>query len=600
MTIAHVLTLALLVALGVAIGIAFAYLRIHGREARYRRLLDQMPNSTVVGFDRDLRIEFALGQAVRDRPEVPVIGQLVEDVLPPSAETTELLDHYAATVRGEYRNFEYRSDASGTLFMIRTAPVRDGEEVVGGIAMLENISDQRRTERELALQGAQRKLILDAMNEAYVSTDSEGTVTAWNRAAERTFGWTTTEAVGRWLPELIIPACDRKDFEGLLARSVPGVPNVGRVEVRADRQALHKDGSTFPVELALSMVEVDGKTELHSLMHDISERKDSELELREHAADFEALADAVGELARSNVAGEARAAICRGAARIAEADFGALLEPDPSGTGLRVTASDGIDMVGEFVHFTERAGSVNSFSTREPFFIAEIEGNPAVSQSFYRERGLTSAFWVPVRDGDDAIGVISVGWKRQVPEVPARLKRLMGVIAAEAAVAIDRAALMDRLERMAHTDDLTGLINRRAWDLAVVREVARARRNDTPLAVAMLDLDRFKGYNDQHGHQAGDRVLREAASAWRSVLRETDLLARYGGEEFAVAFPNCEWEDSQQLVERLRQVTPAAQSCSAGLACWDGSETAEDLLGRADKALYEAKLAGRDRTVVAG
>jgi diguanylate cyclase (GGDEF)-like protein/PAS domain S-box-containing protein len=597
MTIAHVLILALLVALGVVIGIAFAYLRIHGREARYRRLLDQMPNSTVVGFDRDLRIEFALGQAVRDRPEIPVIGQLVEDVLPPSAETSELLDNCCATTRGESRSFEYHADASGLLFMIRTAPVRDGEDVVGGIAMLENISDQRRTERELALQGVQRKLILDAMIEAYVSTDSEGIVTAWNRAAEQTFGWTATEAVGCWLPKLIIPACDREDFEGLLARAVP---DVGRVEVRADRQALHKDGSTFPVELALSIVEVDGKWELHSLMHDISERKNSELELREHAADFEALADAVGELARSNVAGEARAAICRAAARIAEADVGALLEPDPSGTGLRVTASQGIEMVGEFMHFTERAGSVNSFSTRKPFFIADVEGNPAVSQSFFRKRGLRSAFWVPVRDGDEAIGVISVGWKRQVPEVPARLKRLMGVIAAEAAVAIDRAAMMDRLERMAHTDDLTGLINRRAWDLDVVREVARARRDDTPLAVAMLDLDRFKDYNDKHGHQAGDRALREAASAWRSVLRETDLLARYGGEEFAVAFPKCEREDAQELVERLRQVTPAGQSCSAGLACWDGNETAEELLGRADKALYEAKLAGRDRTVVAG
>ena len=173
------------------------------------------------------------------------------------------------------------------------------------------------------------------------------------------------------------------------------------------------------------------------------------------------------------------------------------------------------------------------------------------------------------------------------------------MIAAEAAVAIERAALLDRLELLAHTDDLTGLINRRAWDLDVVREVARARRDDTPLAVAMLDLDRFKAYNDEHGHQAGDRVLREAASAWRAVLRETDLLARYGGEEFAVAFPGCEREHAQALVERLREVTPAGQSCSAGLACWDGRESADALLGRADKALYDAKQSGRDRTVVA-
>ena len=116
----------------------------------------------------------------------------------------------------------------------------------------------------------------------------------------------------------------------------------------------------------------------------------------------------------------------------------------------------------------------------------------------------------------------------------------------------------------------------------------------------MLDLDRFKDYNDDHGHQAGDRLLKEAAGAWRAVLRETDLLARYGGEEFAVALPGLRRPTPPaSLVERLRAVTPGGESCSAGLACWDGSETADDLLGRADAALYEAKQSGRDRTVVA-
>jgi diguanylate cyclase (GGDEF)-like protein len=151
---------------------------------------------------------------------------------------------------------------------------------------------------------------------------------------------------------------------------------------------------------------------------------------------------------------------------------------------------------------------------------------------------------------------------------------------------------------MARTDVLTGLINRRAWDDELSREVVRATREGTPLAVAMFDLDRFKLYNDRHGHQAGDRLLREAASAWRSVLRETDLLARYGGEEFAVALPGCDAETAAQLVERLRAVTPEGESCSAGLACWDEREAPDELVGRADRALYAAKQSGRDRTIV--
>ncbi|MCB0876484.1 MAG: sensor domain-containing diguanylate cyclase, partial [Solirubrobacterales bacterium] len=232
-------------------------------------------------------------------------------------------------------------------------------------------------------------------------------------------------------------------------------------------------------------------------------------------------------------------------------------------------------------------------------FAADVDADRAVARRFFAALDLVSVYWVPVIQDDKAVGVIAIGWKQEVPAPSQRIERLMSLIAVEAGVAIERAALLDRLERMAHTDDLTGLINRRAWDVALEREVSRARRGRRPLAVAMLDLDRFKAYNDLHGHQAGDRVLREAASAWRTVLRETDLLARYGGEEFAVALPGCDLEHAGHLVNRLREVTPAGQSCSAGLASWDGDETADALLGRADDALYEAKQTGRDRTVVA-
>jgi diguanylate cyclase (GGDEF)-like protein/PAS domain S-box-containing protein len=599
MTIAHVLAVALAIALCILVGMALGIRRVNRRESDYRRLLDQMPNSTVVGFDKDLRIQFAFGQATRDRPKVKVVGQLVEDVLPDSPATNDLLDKYRATLRGEEQIFEYRSEVTDTLFTIHTTPVTEGGDVVGGIAKLENISVQRRTEGELTTQSAQRRLILDGMNEAYVSTDEHGMVMNWNRSAETTFGWSAGEATGRWLPDLIIPAEDRPEFKALLARTVPGVPATGRVEARLDREAIHKDGSSFPVELALTMIEVDGKTELHTLMHDISDRKYSEAKLREHAADVEAIVDVIGELSRSTVASEARAAICRAATGIAEADVGALFEPDPSGTGLRATASESMRVVGDFVHFGERSAVARTFSTREPYFASDVVGNPSVSQMIIEGRDVSSALWVPVTHDDQAIGVIVVAWKETMLTTPPRLTRVMGVIAAEAAVAIERAALLDRLERMAHTDDLTGLINRRAWDLEVVREVARARRDAAPLAVAMLDLDRFKNYNDQHGHQAGDRVLHEAASAWRGVLRETDLLARYGGEEFAVALPGCARQAAEVLVERLREVTPAGQSCSAGLALWNGSESAEELLGRADRAMYEAKQAGRDRTVIA-
>ncbi|TFG71793.1 MAG: GGDEF domain-containing protein, partial [Solirubrobacterales bacterium] len=112
-------------------------------------------------------------------------------------------------------------------------------------------------------------------------------------------------------------------------------------------------------------------------------------------------------------------------------------------------------------------------------------------------------------------------------------------------------------------------------------------------------LDYFKAYNDRLGHQAGDRLLREAAEVWEDALRKTDMLARYGGEEFAVALPNCDHEAAAALIERLREETPSGESCSAGLATWDQLESADQLVGRADLALYDAKQAGRDRALSA-
>jgi diguanylate cyclase (GGDEF)-like protein/PAS domain S-box-containing protein len=166
-------------------------------------------------------------------------------------------------------------------------------------------------------------------------------------------------------------------------------------------------------------------------------------------------------------------------------------------------------------------------------------------------------------------------------------------------VAREREELLQRVEAMARTDELTGLANRRAWDEELRREIARAARHTHALCVVLLDLDHFKRYNDEHGHQAGDGLLRDAAIAWRMRIRVTDFIARYGGEEFAILLPDCPPDEALTILERLRAATPEGQTCSAGVAYWDGSESPESLVGRSDAALYEAKRAGRDRIITA-
>jgi diguanylate cyclase (GGDEF)-like protein len=159
-----------------------------------------------------------------------------------------------------------------------------------------------------------------------------------------------------------------------------------------------------------------------------------------------------------------------------------------------------------------------------------------------------------------------------------------------------REDLLARVSHLALTDPLTGLPNRRAWVEELPRALARAARWESPVCLAIIDVDRFKDFNDTRGHPRGDLLLKEAAAAWRERLREVDFLARYGGEEFVVILPDCNLDKASEVIDRMRAATPHGQTSSSGIACWNGSESADKLLLRSDLALYEAKAAGRDRT----
>jgi GGDEF domain-containing protein len=114
----------------------------------------------------------------------------------------------------------------------------------------------------------------------------------------------------------------------------------------------------------------------------------------------------------------------------------------------------------------------------------------------------------------------------------------------------------DQLAALARHDGLTGIPNRRTWDSELPVAMDRARRDGVPLSVAILDLDHFKHFNDRYGHQAGDRLLKTATTAWSQLLRSTDLLCRYGGEEFSVLLPDATLEQAAEVLERLRPITP--------------------------------------------
>ena len=158
-------------------------------------------------------------------------------------------------------------------------------------------------------------------------------------------------------------------------------------------------------------------------------------------------------------------------------------------------------------------------------------------------------------------------------------------------VAVTSAAvhgLVSQIRRLARTDPLTGLANRRVFDERLHAELTRAQRTRAPLCIAIIDLDNFKRINDELGHQAGDEVLIRLAPAWLPELRTNDCLARYGGDEFAVVLPNSTTEDANRVVGRLRAATPDL-SFSVGIAACEPTDDEDILVTRADSRLYHVK-----------
>jgi diguanylate cyclase (GGDEF)-like protein len=263
--------------------------------------------------------------------------------------------------------------------------------------------------------------------------------------------------------------------------------------------------------------------------------------------------------------------------------------------------------------------------TREPLIVADATRDAR----FARDPHFQGLEWCSVL----AVPVLSRGDLRAILYLENDLisdafaeERLeaIALIASQLAISLDNALLYaslegkvaertrqlalanERLAQLSITDPLTGLANRRRLAETLQEEWARARRTHAPLSLAMVDIDHFKRYNDEHGHRAGDRCLQRVASQLDRCVRDVDLVARYGGEEFAVVMPATEAEAAEEVAERmriavidLREPQPAGQvvTVSIGLATLHNADqqTTDQLIERADAALYEAKRTGRNR-----
>ncbi len=426
----------------------------------------------------------------------------------------------------------------------------------------------RKLVAEVRKLAARHRSVLETANETFISMDSEGLIVDWNSQAERDFGWRREEVMGVPLEEVIIPRRLRASHRQGLRRFLRSGEG-WMVGPRREVQALRRDGREFPVEISISALRSENEEGyvFNAFLHDISARSEGDRALRDAEERFRrAFDDAgvgmalVGRDGRWQRVNQALADITGyPVSRLTTMTFSEITHPD--------------DLNAEVTAFEQMLGGGRERYATEKRYI-HAEGHTV---------------WInlnvsAVRDEHGGL-VCLISQMQDITE---------------------RKAAEARLSHQAMHDPLTGLPNRSLFADRMLLARARLRRGGA-LALLFVDLDGFKDVNDRLGHEAGDRLLAEAAGRLSAVLRPSDTVARFGGDEFVVLCENVDQPTIESIARRIDaslakplqihglDVTLAA---STGIVISNDPELdGDDLLAAADAAMYEAKRAGRSRHV---
>ncbi|MGN6527789.1 MAG: diguanylate cyclase domain-containing protein [Burkholderiaceae bacterium] len=411
------------------------------------------------------------------------------------------------------------------------------------------------------------RAILTHAPDAYIAIDEAGRISEWNRRAEQTFGWTRAEAIGQMVADLLTPPGPRDEWRtGVDAFTHGRGAAAGH---RVERAVLHKSGAEIPVQLSAASLRTDGGLVAYAFMHDISERKraerrlaQSERRLRTVTDNLPVLISYVDRDERYQFAnGTYREWIGQAPEQIVGRTMADVLGPEVHGARQALVRRA---LAGEHVEFDIETSMMGIHRHLHTLYLPDTGAD-----------GVTAGFYVLVSD---------VSAMKQAEK---------------------------RLALQARTDALTRLPNRHAFDERLAEALARSRRNEQPVGLFFLDIDRFKSINDTLGHAAGDQVLSVFAQRLRASVREVDTVARLAGDEFVVILEGLHTPFEPQAIAR-KILGAMAQplvvdgrelltTASIGIAYQvDGRAQPDELLARADEALYAAKAAGRGTFRMAG
>lgn len=431
------------------------------------------------------------------------------------------------------------------------------------LAVVRDISERKRMETALKESEEMFRSMSNNTKDAMIMMDDSGNVTFWNQAAEKVFGYSAGEVMGRELHDFIAPAEYRETFHEAFARfrQTGEGPMIGKTR---ELPALRKGGGEFPVELALAALKLKGRWHAVGLARDISERKQIE------------------ELLREN-----------------EARLKSLFENLSSGVAIYRTESDGHDfIITSFNHAAERIDNIRRADVIGKSVTATFPGilEFGLLDVFRRVHRSGKAEHFPVTFYQD--GRIA-GWRENyVYKLP------NGEIVAIYDDVTKEKQAEERMHHMAHYDPLTDLPNRALFQDRLQLALAAAKREKHMAAMMFIDLDRFKPVNDNLGHDIGDMLLKEVALRLRNCVRESDTVARIGGDEFVILLPRIDsvmnaGDIAAKALHALNQTFEIGGnlisiSCSIGVAVYpQHGQDGKQLSKNADTAMYHAKNKGR-------
>jgi len=477
-------------------------------------------------------------------------------------------------------------------------------------------TDQDVTEAKQAEEALRQRMILEGTLDAVVTANAQGVIIDWNPQAEKCFGWPRQEALGKSLSETLIPPAQRSAHQQDLEqyRTAGEGPILGR---RIETTALRRDGTEFLVEMTVVPIRLNGQVIVSHFLRDITERKTAELtlsqvnealqiqtqELQQQVQQTETLNEMSSVLRATLNIDELQTVVAKFVQALLPGVSGALCIQDPVKRTLRtaVTWGDAPPLKPEFT-------PDDCWALRRGHFhrIDAVRKEVSCGHMTYLPIGSLCA---PMLAWGETMGILHVS-RATEPFTDGEV-RLLSAMTENVAVAMANLRLQEKLRWRADRDPLTGLFNRRYLDKVLSREMEHARKKHSPLCVVMLDLDRFKQFNDTYGHQAGDTLLQQVAALLLGSSRGRDIVCRYGGEEFTLLFPDSPKASCIRHVQRLQKAikslevvhegqTLASVSVSMGLAVFpEHGDTPGAVILAADQALYRAKAEGRDRLVMA-